>query len=769
MSTTVPATSTADADVREILRIAELESHEDAGRYADQRVGERRRLDRRSFIKLAGLAGGGFALAFHVGERSVARANSTEPASQAFAPNAYVRVAANGDIVIFNKNPEIGQGLKTAFPLIIAEELDADWAHVQVEQAPINAALYGSQSAGGSRSIPSNWDTLRRAGASARAMLVAAAASKWSVPASECSTERSFVIHNASGRRLSYGDLASAAAAMPVPDEKSLQLKARKDYRLLGTRVTGVDNHRVVTGQPLFGIDQVVPGMQYAVFEKCPATGGKVASANLDEIRKLPGVTNAFIVAGTGKPTEVMPGVAILATSTYAAISARRKLKVTWDESGASKDSWTKAIAQAQDLAKKPGAQVLHTAGDVDAAFSSSKATVDALYQYPFVSHAPLEPQNCTASYRDGAVELWAPSQTPGNGLSLVANVLGIAPEKVTVHQTRVGGGFGRRLMNDYMCEAAVISKQAGVPVKLQWTREDDMQHAFYRVGGFHSFKAAIDRGGKLAAWQDHFITFTADGKTPTSGGDLRIPEFPMPLLPNVRVTQTMLPLQVPTGPWRAPRSNSVAFAVQCFLHECAVAAKRDHLEFLLEVMGEPRWLEPGNQGSLNTGRAAGVIKLAAEKAGWGRKLPKGHGLGLAFHFSHAGHFAEVAEVHVDANRKLTVQRVTVAGDIGPIINMSGAENQVQGCVVDGFSTAMGLALSIENGRVVETNFDRYPILRMPYTPQVDAHFIQSDFTPTGLGEPALPPVAPAICNAIFAATGHRVRTLPLTKEGFSV
>jgi len=755
MSAVAHAVTTSDADVREILRMAEMEALPAV------------RITRRSFIKLAGLAGGGFALAFHVGEESVALANPG--GAPALALNAYVRIFPSGSIVIFNKSPEIGQGLKTAFPLIIAEELDADWSRVQAEQSPINAALYGVQSAGGSRSIPSNWDTLRRAGASARAMLVAAAAREWGVPESECSTERSFVIHAKSGRRLAYGDLATKAASMPVPDEKSLRLKDRKEYRLLGTRVTGVDNHALVTGKPLFGIDQVVPGMQYAVFEKCPAVGGKVRSANLEEIRKLPGVTQAFVVEGTGKPTEVMPGVAILATSTYAAISARRKLEVTWDESSASKDSWTQAMSEARELAKKPGAQVLHDAGDVDGVFASSKTAVEAFYSYPFVSHAPLEPQNCTASFRDGAVELWAPTQTPSNGLTLVSSVLGIPPEKVTVHQTRVGGGFGRRLMNDYMCEAAVISKQAGVPVKLQWTREDDMQHDFYRVGGFHSFKAALDGSGKLAAWQDHFITFTADGRNPSSGADMRMPEFPVPLLPNLRVTQTMLPLQVPTGPWRAPRSNTIAFAVQCFLHECAVAARRDHVEFLLDVMGEPRWLKPGEQGSLNTGRAAAVIKLAAEKAGWGRKLPRGRGLGLAFHFSHAGHFAEVAEVRVDENRKLTVERVTVAGDIGPIINLSGAENQVEGCVVDGFSTAMGLELAIENGRIAETNFDRYPMLRMPNTPQVDVHFIQSDFTPTGVGEPALPPVAPAICNAIFAATGHRVRTLPLTKEGFSI
>jgi isoquinoline 1-oxidoreductase beta subunit len=726
--------SASDADVREILRAAEVQQSP-------------ARFDRRTFIKLG---------------RNVAQANG----SDVFTANAYVRISPNGSILIYNKSPEIGQGLLTAFPLIIAEELDADWAQVRAEQSPINAALYGQQSAGGSRSIPSNWDTLRQAGAAARAMLVGAAAKEWGVPESECSTERSAVLHK--GKRLTYGELATKAAAQPVPDVKMLKLKDRKDYRLLGSRVTGVDNHKLVTGQPLFGIDQVVPGMQYAVFEKCPAAGGTVRDANLDEVRKLPGVTNAFIVAGTGKPTEVMSGVAILANSTWAAMSARRKLKVTWDESNAAKDSWTKFVAEARELAGKPGAQVLHNSGDVDAVFAQTKP-IEAFYSYPFVSHAQLEPQNCTASFRDGSVELWAPTQTPTAGLNLVANVLGIPPEKVTVHQTRVGGGFGRRLMNDYMCEAAVISRQAGVPVKLQWTREDDMQHDFYRVGGFHAFKAGLSREGRLIAWQDHFITFTADGKSPSSGADMRIPEFPIPLLPNLRIGQTMMPLKVPTGPWRAPRSNAIAFAVQSFVHECAVAAKRDHLQFLLEVMGEPRWLEPGNIASLNTGRAASVIRLAAEKAGWGRKLPKGRGLGLAFHFSHAGHFAEVAEVSVDANRRLTVHRVTVAGDIGPIVNLSGAENQVEGCIVDGFSTAMGLELSIENGRVAEKNFDRYPMLRIANAPQVDVHFIQSDFTPTGVGEPALPPVAPAICNAIFTATGHRVRSLPLTKEGFSV
>lgn len=757
MSAAEHSVLSADAYVQEILRAAEMQ----APSYTTDAF------TRRSFLKLAGFAGGGLVLAFYVGDANTALAN-VDVGQKGFVPNAFLRIAPDGTIVIYAKNPEVGQGVKTSLPMIVAEELDADWSKVRIEQSAINAAVFGRQVAGGSRSIPTSWEQLRRAGAVGRAMLVAAAAKQWGVAESECTTANSTVIHQASNRRLGYGDLSSKAAELPVPDAKTLKLKERKDFKLLGQRIGGVDNPSIVTGKPLFGIDQVVPGMQYAVFEKCPAVGGKVREANLEEIKKLPGVTNAFIVEGTGKPTEVMPGVAILAKSTYAAISAKRQLKVTWDESAASKDSWSKAVDQAKQLSKQAGAETLHNAGDFDKAIADATVT-EAFYTYPFVSHAPLEPQNCTASYKDGAVEIWAPSQTPDSGLKLVAGVLGIPPEKVTVHQTRIGGGFGRRLMNDYMCEAAAISKQAGVPVKLQWTREDDMQHDFYRVGGFHSFKAGVDSAGKLIAWQDHFITFSADGQKPTSGGDLSVEEFPAQLVPNVRLTQTKLPLLIPTGPWRAPRSCSIAFAVQSFLHECAVGAKRDHVEFLLGVMGEPRWLQPNNEFAINTGRAAAVIRLAAEKAGWGKPLPKGRGLGLAFHFSHAGHFAEVAEVSVDENRKVTLHRVTVAGDIGPVINMSGAENQVEGSVVDGFSTAMGLEISIENGRIQQTNFDRYPILRIAHTPKVDVHFIQSDFSPTGVGEPALPPLAPALCNAIYAATGHRVRTLPLTREGFSI
>jgi isoquinoline 1-oxidoreductase beta subunit len=763
------ATFTADSYINDIMQAAEnhLSGNAIDARGETENQGDlNTTISRRNLFKVAGLVGGGLVLAFYMGGRNTAHAESiTKPE---FAPNAFLRVSPDGSILIYSKGPEIGQGIKTAFPLIIAEELDADWAQVRVEQAAINPEVYGRQSAGGSRSIPASWDQLRLAGGTARAMLVAAAAKEWRVPAEQCHTEKSTVVHKGSGRQLSYAALAEKAALLPVPDEKSVKLKDRKDYKLLGTRVSGVDNRAIVTGQPLFGIDQVLPGMRYAVFEKCPATGGKVQSANLGEIKKLPGVLDAFVASGTGKVNEVMPGVAIIANSTWAAFSAKRALKITWDESSASKDSWSTWIKEAEKLSKKEGAATLVATGDFAKASADAKV-VEGFYRYPFVAHAPLEPQNCTAWYHDGVIELWAPTQTPEAGLAAVAGVLGLPQDKVIVHQVRAGGGFGRRLINDFMCEAAAIARQVGAPVKLTWTREDDQLHDFFRVGGFHSFKGAIDKNGKLVGWADHFITFTADGQQPTSGGDLRPDEFPAQLLPHVSLTQTMLPLKTPTGPWRAPRSCAIAFAIQSFIHECAVAAGRDHLEFLLEIFGEPRWLKEGDPYALNTARAIAVIKLAAQQAGWGKSLPKGRGLGLAFHFSHAGHFAQVAEVSVDANKKLRVHKVTVAGDIGPIINLSGAENQVEGCVIDGYSTALGLELDIENGRIQQTNFDKYPLLRIAHAPEVSVHFIQSDYPPTGVGEPAFPPVAPAICNAIFAATGQRVRSLPLVREGYSV
>jgi len=723
-------------------------------------------MDRRSFLKISGVAGAGLVLAFSLGGKSKAT-----PSKGQSELNAYVRISPDGSIFIQSKNPEIGQGVKTSMPMIIAEELDADWNDVKVEQSPINEKIFGRQNAGGSRSITTNWDTLREAGATARQMLLQAAAKVWDVPATECTTKNSYVFHGKTSRKILYGDLAATAAALPVPAVSTIKLKKRTSYKLLGRRITGVDNHALVTGKPLFGIDQALPSMLYAVYEKCPAIGGIVKSANYDEILKLPGVKYVFPVEGNGHPLELTAGIAIVATSTWAAFQAKQQLRVVWDESNASKDSWDDLIKQAHLIKDQPAKEMLHESGDADAALKGAAKSVDAFYSHHFIAHATLEPQNCTAWYRDGAIEVWAPTQSPGRGVTNVANTLGLDTDKVTIHQTRAGGGFGRRLVNDSMCEVAAISKHINGPVKLQWTREDDMTHDFYRAGGFHAFKGGVDSSGKIASWHDHLITFSADGKKPVIAGAPRQPahEFPAQLVENFRLSQSLLQLKTRCGLWRAPGSNTRAWAVQSFLNELAVAAGKDHLEFLLEVMAKPKWLPPQNLHSMNTGRAADVIKLAAEKAGWGKKLPAGRGLGLAFHFSHAGHFAEVAEVSVSTEKELTVHNITVAADIGPIVNISGAENQCQGSVIDGLSTMLQLEVTMENGRIQQTNFDTYPLLRMPDAPAVDVYFIQSDNPPTGAGEPALPPLAPAVCNAIFAASGHRVRTLPLAKEGFSV
>ena len=731
---------------------------------------------RRGFIKVASGAAGGLVLGLSMGAPGEAQAQSAGPPPRPFAPGAFVRIAPNGKITLISKNPEIGQGIKTGFGVILAEELDAKWSDVTVEQAEVNRAVYGTQMAGGSMSIPRAWDELRYAGAGARAMLVAAAAKQWGVPASDLTTSDSTVIHAASGRTASYGSLATAAAALPVPDIGSLRLKSRKEYKLIGKRFTGVDNAALVRGQPLFALDVQLPGMKYASIAKCPSVGGKAKSFNAEEIKKLPGILDAFIVEGTPPVTDVMktgvlPGVAIIGKSTWAVFSARKALKIEWDTRTASKDSWTDFVKQASALASKTqGEVVVKTKGDVDLALAAAKThnkTVEAFYQFGFVSHAQLEPQNTVAWFKDGAVELWAPMQVPDP--ALVADAAGLPTDKVKLNQMRVGGGFGRRTMNDFVCEAAYLSRRVEGPVQVVWSREDDMRHDAYRVGGFMGYRAGLDAQGKLSAFDAHMVSFkdTASGKV-SKGGGISPNEFPADYVDDYRASQSLLPLSTPVVWWRAPGASTMAWVQQSFLHEVAVAAGRDHVEFLLELFGRRTGQAAPPAAGLDPDRAIGVIKLAADKAGWGKPLPKGHHLGLAFYFSHLAHIAEVAEVSVDASKKVTVHRVTVAADVGPVINLSAAENQCEGSVVDAIGT-MALEVTIEDGAAQQTNFDRYPLPRMAISPQVDVHFVQSEHSPTGLGEPVFPPVVPAICNAIHAATGHRVRTLPITKEGFTL
>ncbi|MCY3541684.1 MAG: molybdopterin-dependent oxidoreductase [Gammaproteobacteria bacterium] len=730
------------------------------------------KLDRRQFLKLTGMVGSGLMLGFAL-PRARAHADHVD-----FNPNGYIKIDQEG-ITLYAPNPEIGQGVKTSLPMIVAEELDADWTEIRVVQSEINQVAYGQQFAGGSTAIPSNYTKLRQASATARAMLVQAAAEQWNVSSSTLSTESSQVLQVSTGRKISYQDLATTAASLPVPSSESIKLKDPKQFRLLGTRVTGVDNEALVRGEPLFGIDVTVPDMKYAIYQKCPAIGGSVKSANIEEIKQMPGVVDVFTLEGNGNIGELLPGIAIIANSTWEALQAKRALNVQWDETQAAKDSWSAARKEAARLAQENASQVANT-GDFDAAMIASTATASGFYQYHFVTHAPLEPQNCTAHYKGDSLELWAPTQTPGSAIRTAANMTGLQPSQVTLHQMRCGGGFGRRLYNDFVSEAAAIAYRSENPIKLQWTREDDVRYDLFRAGGFHQMDGCVDENGKVTGWRNRFITFAPGGRpaSSVSGG-----VFPGGMIDNLRVEQAALDWTHRCAAWRAPGSNVFAFVVQCFLDELAHAAQRDSLEVLLEVLGEPRAIGRGWRGQgMHTGRAANVVKLAAERAGWGKELPKNTGMGVAFYYSHAGHIAEVAEVSVGGEedtvknrsgenvvrRKLTVHKVTVASDVGPIINLSGAENQVEGSVIDALSTMMDLSITFENGRAEQTNFDKYRIMRASASPAVEAHFIDTgEYPPTGLGEPVFPPLAPAVGNAIFAACGHRVRTLPISEEGF--
>ena len=733
-------------------------------------------MDRRSFLRLSAVAGGGLVLGFYLdavpglGAAELMNASASAAAAGTFAPNAFIRISPDGAVTIFAHKPEIGQGIKTSLPTVVAEELEVDWHVVTVVTAPLDAA-FGSQSASGSTSTLGSYMNLRRAGATARAMLIEAAAKTWSVPVSECRAEKGRVLHDASRRSLAYGELVAKAATLPVPAADSVKLKDPKDFKLIGTRIGGVDNSKIVTGQPLFGLDQKIPGMLYAVYAKCPVFGGKVVKANTDRIKKLPGVRDAFVLEGTSDLSGLMPGVAIVADSTWAAFSARKQLQVTWNEGQAANESWTAFAEQAAELGPKPGKAVLRKDGNVETAFGSAAKIVEAQYVYPFLSHANLEPQNCTASVQDDQVEIWAPTQNPGSGQKLVADTLGVPVANIKVHITRIGGGFGRRLMNDYMVEAAAISQRAKAPVKLTWAREDDMHHDFYRPGGFHFLKGAVDKNGALAAWKNHFVTFGNEADKSGNGAGLGGDEFPARFVENFLSETTVLTCNVPMGWWRAPGSNSLAWVMQSFIDELAHAAGKDPLAFRLTLLGDKETApKTGQRGApFNASRMKGVLKLVAEKAGWGKVLPKGQGQGIAGHFSHRGYVAQVVEVTVSKDGTLKVDRVVSVADVGSeIINLSGAENQVEGSILDGLSAAWLQQMNYENGRMQQANFNEYLLLRIADAPKVECHFLKTDNPVTGLGEPALPPLAPAVCNAIFAATGKRIRELPLSKADLS-
>lgn len=721
-----------------------------------------RGMDRRSFIA-ASLAGGA-ALTFDAHLALAAGPGMPE----ATVLNAFIRIMPDNSVIIGAKNPEIGQGIKTMLPMLLADELDVAWEQVKIEQTDANEKLYGVQVAGGSTATPMNWLPARQAGAAARAMLVGAAAAQWGVDAASLKTTGGRVIHAATKRSATYASLAKAAAAQPVPELAKVALKKPDEFRIIGTPKKGVDTPKIVRGEPLFGIDTRMPGLLHAALVKCPAIGGTLASYDASSVKSAREVVAVVPISSGQCPAGKQDAVAIVGTSWWAVQKLREKLVVQWDiaaQQGFSTELYGKQAAEALG---KPADATLFKAGDADAALAKAAKVITADYSYPFLAHATLEPQNCTALWHEGGtVEFWAPTQNPGNGRKDVAAMMGIAPEAITIHMTRIGGGFGRRLMNDYMVLAGQLAKALpGRPVKLLFDRTDDLRNDYYRPAGWHRFTAGLDANGALVAFKDHFVTFGANGK-PIRAAEMPASEFPASVVPDTHLMQSFLATNLTTGWLRAPTSNAMAFVYQGFMDEVAEAAGTDLPALMLRTLGAPRDL-PTERPTVvfSTARARAVIERVVAFAGWTGKpsAVPGKGRGFGFYFSHRGYFAEVVDVTV-ADGAVKVDKVWIAGDIGSqIINPLNAEHQAQGAAIDGLAQALVWQPVVQEAGAVQTvTFSDFPLLRINAKPaEIAISWVKNDYPPTGLGEPTLPPVIPAVANAIRAATGKRLRSLPL-------
>ncbi|MBC7892601.1 MAG: xanthine dehydrogenase family protein molybdopterin-binding subunit, partial [Sphingobacteriaceae bacterium] len=702
---------------------------------------------RRNFLKVAASAGGGLVLGFNWLTSQAADAVLADGAAEAAGLvdfNSYLSIGTDGVVTLFSPNPEVGQGIKTAFPIIVAEDLDVAWTQVKVVQAPLDTKKFERQVAGGSGSIRHSWQRLRKAGATARQMLMDAAAARWQVPASELTTSKGTVLHARTGRKLGYGELATEAAKLPVPTD--VKLKDRKDFKLIGQTIKNVDNKGILTGKPLFGLDFYREGMLFAMIQRPTAFGLKLKSVDSAAAKAMPGIVDVV---------SFKNNVAVVGKSTWQVKKAKDALKIEYEkEANVTLESSADHNRIFTELLDSPTATVRRKDGDVEAAFKNAAKTVKAEYQCPFLPHSPLEPMNFFAHVREDGAELIGPTQTPELARNETAKLLGMAPEKITVELTRMGGGFGRRLKTDYVLEAVELSSLIKAPVKVIWTREDDMTGGSYRPAVRYRFEAALDA-------ENNVIGYKLRGAGLNAGNPTREDNFPSGAVPNLLIDSVEHKSPITTGAWRAPITNFLAFAEQSFLDEVALAAGKDPVQFRLELLEKAK-TAPVGAIKYDIDRMKGVIDLVAEKAGWGKK--KGVSQGFSVYFSHNSYVAQVGEVAMKGGKPV-LQKVYAAGDCGIVINQSGARQQMMGGIVDGLGHAMYGNLTFKDGAPEQKNYNSYRLIRLAEIPEVEVHFVDNGIDPTGLGEPALPPAGAAAANAIFKATGKRLRNQPFAGE----
>ena len=699
---------------------------------------------RRDFLKVTTLAGGGLLLGFSwfsAASETPALINKI-PFAGSLNFNSYLSIAADGTITILSPNPELGQNIMTSFPMIVAEELDADWTKIKVLQAPLDTKNFDRQLTGGSGAIPHSWKKLRTAGATARYMLIQAAALQWAVPIEECTASNGFVIHSKSGKKLGFGELAEQASKLSVP--KDVKLKDRKDFKIIGTAVNNVANKDIVTGKPLFGLDFYREGMLFAVIQRPQAFGTKIKSVDSVAAKAIAGVVDVVVFKNN---------VAVVGKSTWQVNKARKLLKIEYENEGAieSTADHNKIFA---DLLVSGTPEVRRKNGDVETAFKNAAKVITSEYQCPFLSHAPLEPMNFFAHVRPDGVELVGPTQTPASARAATAKLLGIPEDKITVEITRLGGGFGRRLKFDYVLEAAELSSIIKAPVKVIWTREDDITGGSYRPAVRYRFEAALDTAGNL-------VGYKCRGVGINSGNPMREDNFPSGAVEHLLIDSVEHKSSITTGAWRAPITNFLGFAEQAFIDEVAEAASKDPLQFRLALLAKAR-TAPVGAIKYDIGRMETVIKTVAEKSAWGKK--PGVFQGFSVYFSHQSYVAQVCEVILQAGKPVVKKIISVA-DCGQVINLSGSRQQVMGGITDGFGHAMYSKLTFTNGATDQKNFSTYRLIRMKEIPAIEVHFIDNGIDPTGLGEPALPPTGGAVANAIFKATGKRLRNQPFIDD----